>query len=161
MSMQMNFDPNAFLDLAIDTPFERRNPLPAGDYPATIREVGVRQWQSKDKYDDSGNLKSGIVYDVALTLHIPLDVKERLKYTTDELQLKDSIMVDLNAQGGLDTAPGRNGSMRRYREALDMNKPGTAFRPREMAGRMVLVRVKHEEYLGNIQERVDGVAKMP
>jgi hypothetical protein len=42
-----------------------------------------------------------------------------------------------------------------------MNKAGETFRPRLMAGRMLLVRVKHEEYNGNIQERVGGVAKLP
>jgi len=33
------------------------------------------------------------------------------------------------------------------------------FRAREMAGRPIRVRVKHEEYQGNIQERVDSVAR--
>lgn len=157
----MQFDPNAFLDIPIDTPFERRTPLPAKDYVALINEVTVRQWQSKDKYNEDGTLKSGIAYDIALEIQIPEDLREQLKYEKNTLQMKDSIMVDLNAQGGLDTAPGKNGAMRRYREALDMNKPGEVFRPRLMAGRMLLVRIGHEEYQGNIQERVTGVAKLP
>lgn len=161
MQPSMTFDPNAFLDLPIDTPFERRNPLPAKDYVSCIKEVTVRQWQSKDKYNDDGTLKSGIAYDILHSIQIPQDLRESLKYEKDSIDLKDSIMVDLNAQGGLDTSPGKNGAMRRYREALDMNKPGEVFRPRSMAGRMVLVRIKHEEYQGNIQERIDAVAKLP
>lgn len=159
--MQMQFDPNAFLDLPIEQAFERRIPLPAKDYVAQINEITVRQWTSKDKYNDDGTLKSGVAYDVTLDIQIPEDLREQLKYEKNSLVLKDSIMVDLNAQGGLDTAPGKNGAMRRYREALDMNKPGETFRPRLMAGRMLLVRIKHEEYQGNIQERVDSVAKLP
>lgn len=159
--MQMQFDPNAFLDLPIDTAFERRLPFPAKDYVSVIKEVTVRQWTSKDKYDDQGNLKSGVAYDVVHSLQIPEDLRAQLNYTKDSFDIKDSIMVDLNAQGGLDTAPGKNGAMRRYREALDMNKPGEVFRPRSMAGRMLLVRIGHEEYQGNIQERVTGVARLP
>lgn len=159
--MQMQFDPNAFLDLPIEEAFERRAPLPAKDYVAVVKEVTVRQWQSKDKYNDDGTLKSGIAYDVTLSLQIPEDLRTSLGYDRDSFDIKDGIMVDLNAQGGLDTAKGKNGQMRAYREALDMNKAGEVFRPRSMAGRMLLVRVKHEEYNGNIQERVGGVAKLP
>lgn len=159
--MQMQFDPNAFLDLPIEEAFERRNPLPAKDYVSVIKEVTVRQWSSKDKYNEDGTLKSGIAYDIVHTLQIPADLRETLGYDKDTFDIKDGIMVDLNAQGGLDTAKGKNGAMRAYREALDMNKAGETFRPRLMAGRMLLVRVKHEEYQGNIQERVGGVARLP
>lgn len=156
----MQFDPSAFLDLPVDQAFERRPPLPVKDYPAIIQDVTARQWQSKDKYNADGSPKTGIAYDVSLSLQIPLDVKDQLGLKTDTLTLKDSIMLDLNDQGGLSTEPGANRQLRQYREALDMNKPGVAFRARDMIGRMVLVRIKHEEYQGNIQERPAGVAKL-
>ncbi|HQR20778.1 MAG TPA: hypothetical protein PKV98_07920 [Burkholderiaceae bacterium] len=156
----MQFDPQAFLELPVDVAFERRPPLPVKDYPAVIQDVTARQWQSKDKYNADGSPKTGIAYDVALQLQIPLDVKEELGLKTDTLVLKDSIMLDLNDQGGLATEPGANRQLRNYREALDMNKPGVAFRARDMIGRMLLVRIKHEEYQGNIQERPAGVSKI-
>lgn len=156
-----NFDPAAFLEMPVEVALERRPPLPAGDYPSQIQEVKARQWQSKDKYNEDGTLKAGIAYDITHVVQVPLDVKERVGLSSDTMTLKDSIMLDLNAQGGLDTAPGKNGGLRRYREALDMNKPGVAFRATDMAGKMLLVRVKHEEYQGNIQERIDGVARLP
>jgi hypothetical protein len=157
------FDPNAFLDLEITEAFERRPVLPVRDYPTLIQEVNPRQWQSKDKYNDAGQLKSGVAYDLTLVVQVPLDVKEQIGLKTDTLTLKDSVMVDLNANGGLDTSPGANRQLRNYREALDMNKPGVSFRPREMAGRMVLLRIKHEEYpvgSGNLQEKPASVAKI-
>jgi hypothetical protein len=158
--MSMQFDPQAFLDLPVEEAFERRPPLPVKDYPAQIQDVTARQWQSKDKYNNDGSPKAGIAYDVALQIQIPLDVKEMLGLKTETLQIKDSIMLDLNDQGGLATEPGANRQLRQYREALDMNKPGQAFRARDMIGRMVLLRIKHEEYQGNIQERPAGVTKL-
>ena len=76
--------------------------LTAKDYVAVINEVTVRQWQSKDKYNDDGTLKSGIAYDIAMSLQIPQDLREALGYEKDSLAIKDSIMVDLNAQGGVE-----------------------------------------------------------
>lgn len=158
--MSLHFDPQAFLDLPVDTAFERRPPLPVKDYPAIIQDVAARQWQSKDKYNNDGSPKTGIAYDVTLSVQIPLDVKDQLGLKTDSLTLKDSIMLDLNDQGGLSTEPGANRQLRQYREALEMNKPGVTFRARDMVGRMVLLRIKHEEYQGNIQERPAGVSKI-
>ena len=157
------FDPNAFLDLEITEAFERRPALPVRDYPTLIQEVTARQWTSKDKYNDNGTLKSGVAYDLTLVVQVHLDIKEQIGLKTDTLTIKDSVMVDLNANGGLDTSPGANRQLRNYREALDMNKPGQAFRAREMAGRMVLLRIKHEEYpvgSGNLQEKPASVAKI-
>jgi hypothetical protein len=156
-----NFDPNAFLDLTINETFERRISLPVKDYPAIIQDVAARQWTSKDKFNDDGTPKQGVVYDVTLSLQLPLDVKEHCQMTKDTFDLRDSIMLDLNAQGGLSTEPGANRQLRQYREALNMNVPGQPFSPRGMVGKMLLVRLKHEEYQGNIQERVAGVARLP
>lgn len=156
-----HFDPTAFLDMPVDQEFTKRPPIPAMDYPATISDITAREWQSKDKYDAQGNLKKGIAYDVALTLEIPLSIREATGIKSETLQLKDSIMLDLNDQGGLSTETGANRQLRNYREALDMNKPGVVFRAREMIGRRLLVKVKHEDYQGNIQERPAGVSAAP
>jgi hypothetical protein len=160
----MSFDPQAFLDLPIDEAFERRPPVPAMDYPAEINDVVSRPWQSKDKVDARGELKKGIAYDVSLSIQIPMDVKERLGLKPDfVLKTKDSIMLDLNELGGLDTTPGANRQLRNYREALDMNKPGVTFRARDMIGRMLLARIVHEIYpvgSDNVQERVGFVAAL-
>lgn len=156
--MQQQFDPTAYLDMPIDVPLERRPPLPAVDYVGTITAVTATQWTSKDKTDEMGRPKSGIRFDLAIRIDIPLNVKESLGLKTDDMSLKDSIMIDMNAQGGISTEPGANSRLRAYREALGMNKPGEVFRPRDMEGRRLTVKVKHEEYNGNIQERVGAIA---
>ena len=162
------FDKEAYLNLSIDEAFERRPVIPAADYPALIQSVDVRKWQAKDKYYDSGpragQLKEGIAYDLKLEVEVPLDVRERLGFKPDfKLMITDSLMADLNSSGGLDTTPGANRQMRAYREALDMNKPGVPFRPAEMAGRRVLLRVKHEawpEGSDNLVEKPNGVSRL-
>lgn len=160
----MSFDPNAYLDLPIDEEFTRRPLVPVSDYVATISDLQARQWTSKDKTDSQGRPKTGIAYDVSLELDIPLEVKEKVGLKPDfVLKLKDSIMVDLNDNGGLDTAAGANRQLRNYREALDMNKAGVTFRPREMIGRRLLVKVKHENYpegSDNWNEKPNGVARL-
>jgi signal transduction protein with GAF and PtsI domain len=158
-----NFDPNAFLDMPVDVAFERRPPLPVKAYTAIIEELIPRQWQSDKKFNTDGTPKSGVAYDLILSIQIPLDVKDQLGLKIDTLKVKDGILLDMNEQGGLDSAPGANRQLRMYREALDMNKPGVTFRARDMAGRMLLVQIKHEEYpqgSGNMQEKVASVAKL-
>lgn len=163
-----HFDPQAFLDLPVDVAFEKRPLVPVNDYPALVQEVSSRQWVSKDKTYESGpnagKPKTGIAYDVKLEVEIPLDVKERVGLKSDfKLVMTDSIMLDLNDQGGLATEAGSNRQLRNYREALDMNKAGVTFRAREMAGRRLLLRIKHEEYpagSGNFNEKPNGVAAL-
>ncbi len=68
-------------------------------------------------------------------------------------------MLDLNESGSIDWGKGRNGALRRWREALDMNKPGEAFSIRQMVGRPILVKIKHRSYQGELYEEVDSVSK--
>lgn len=156
------FDPAQFLDMPVDAPLERRPPLPLQDYTATIQELTAGKWQSKDKYNSDGSLKSGVKYDVKLQLEIPQDVQEKLGITLPTFMLNDGIMLELNEAGGIDTGVGKNRQLRNYREALDMNKVGESFRASNMVGRMLKVRIKHEIYpegSDNIMEKVAGVAK--
>ena len=153
--MQMQFDPAAFLDLPIEVPLEKRPPLPIGDYTSTIADVTARPWQGKA--DPS---KSGMAYDVTHTVEVPEAVRAQLGMTVPTITLKDSIMLDLTESGSIDTSPGRNRGLRNYREALDMNKPGEAFRARAMVGRLCKVKVTHEVYQDAPVERISGVARI-
>lgn len=148
-----NFDPAAFIDLELSAPTEKRPPLPVGDYTATVGEVTCVPWQSKD------GTKSGLRYVVPLDVQVPPDVKTQLGLNTDSIKLTDSIMLDLTDGGMLDQSPGRNSGLRRYREALDMNKAGDVFGPRKMQGHLILVKVTHEIWNDQVQERVGGVAR--
>lgn len=154
------FDPNAFMNLEMDQPLKRRPPLPPGDYIAQIGEVKAEEWTSKK---DPNNPKSGMRYNIPLTLEVPAEVQTKLGSAEDpyptQVKLSDTCMLDLTDNGTLDMSVGKNGGLRRWREAVDMNKPGDVFSPRKMQGRMILVKLSHELYNGEVQERVGGITK--
>jgi hypothetical protein len=83
--------------------------------------------------------------------------------TSPTLELKDSIMLDLNSGGMIDYSPGKNGGLRRYRDATDLNKPGVPFKARDLVGRMVKLKIGHREYpegSGDLFEEIKGVSKV-
>lgn len=146
------FDPSSFLDATIDAPSEKRPPLPVGDYTAIIGEVTARQWQSKD------GSKSGIAWDVPLTFDVPAEVQAATGMGPT-LTLKDAIFLDLTEGGTINNAPGKNGRLRAYREAVNLNKPGDVFSARKMTGQVIRVAIKHELYEDNIVERIGAVTR--
>jgi hypothetical protein len=163
MSM-MNFDPTAYLEMSVDAPMEKRPPAPAGVYfPANITGLNVAQWRSKEKIDEAtGALKEGIHFDIALEVQFPTDLKQQYGLTFDKLTITDGVMIDRNSAGGIDTTPGKNTGLRKYREACDLNLPDEVFKPVQLVGRTVMVKFKHEEYpagSGNLQERIADVIR--
>jgi len=147
------FDPQAFLDVSMEEALEKREVLPVGDYTAIIGEVSARAWTGK-----KDPTKSGIAWDLPLTIDIPAELQASLGLAST-LTLKDSIMLDLTDGGTIDTSKGKNGRLRMYREALDMNKPGEGFSARRMQGQVLTVKIGHEIYQDAPVERITGVAK--
>lgn len=153
--MSSIFDPQTLLDTEITEVSEERPPLPVGDYRAVIGEVTAANWQSRD------GLRSGVKWNVPLTLEIPPEVAEEMGMSDmTELKLTDSIMLDLTPAGSIDMTRGKNVRMRLYREALDMNKPGDSFSPRKMQGQVILVHVDHREHEGRIMENPTRVTRL-
>jgi hypothetical protein len=152
------FDPMLFLQATTEQASERREPLPVGDYTAVIGEVKAHRWTS-DKED--AKVKSGIRLEVPLQIQIPPEIIEKLGYDSDSLTVRDSLMLDVTADGrSLDYSKGKNNQLRFYREATGKNQAGAAFAPANLQGCVVLVKIKHEIYNGVPQEKVAGVAKM-
>ena len=146
------FDPQSFLEATLDAPTERRPPLPVErDYTAVIGEVKSHVWSKEGK--------SGIRWEVPLLIEIPADLQGDVG-GLQNVTLSDSIFIDVTPQGTIDNAPGRNSGLRRYREATNMNNPGDSFSARKMQGVAVKVKIKHELYMEQIQERIAGVAKL-
>jgi hypothetical protein len=151
-----NFDPTAFLNATITEATVKRPPLPAGaEFVATIKELKEpRQWTGKNDPTKKG---------VAVDLIIEIDMTaypELQKYIgVDKVQIQTSIMLDTTEAGTLDTGPGKNGGLRRYREALGMNTPGQPFSFRMMEGRMIRVKIGHREYQGDLFDEIAAVAK--
>ena len=157
-----NFDPSVFLDATTTDAATRRPPLPVGDYIGTVGEPKSRAWESKKP---DAKVKSGVAIDVPVTIDVQ-SILSRLSHEDQkifkdvkEVTITAGIMIDLNDSGMIDWGVGRNGSMRRWREALDMNKPGEAFSIRMMQGRQVRVKIKHRVYEGEFFDEIDSVSK--
>ena len=158
--MSFDFDPNAFLSQETTAASERRAPVPAQDYVATIKEIKADRWQSKDKLDpETGELKSGPLFIFTLELDLPEDVREKCKIK--QLTLTDRLMLDVAPGGGaLDFSPGKNNRLRIYREATNLNAAGAPFSPGMLVGKLIKVRVTHEVYQETVQERPGAISKV-
>lgn len=155
MSFDSSFNPDTFLDATLTDPTEKRQPLPVGDYTAILGAVTARQWQGK-----TDPTKSGIAWDIPVTIDVPAEIQAELKMDQSTLNLKDSIMIDLTANGTIDNGPGKNRRLRAYREATDMNKPGDVFSARKMEGKVVKVKITHDLWEGQPIEKISGVVAM-
>jgi hypothetical protein len=151
------FDPSTYLEVELSEPTVRRPPLPVGDYLAVVGAVKAEAWSGKPGGKAEG--RSGMKWVVPLQIDVPPATQTALGLTSSVITLTDSIMLDLTEQGTIDNSPGKNGGMRRYRDALDMNKPGDTFGPRKMEGRPIRVKIGHEIYQGDTMERIEGIAK--
>lgn len=157
--MTSAFDPNVFLDAQTTEVNEKRPPLPAenpaaddGLYLAVIGEIKTASGQI-EKGERAGQPWVSML--VPLRIQVPSEVQAL--GINPELTLTDRVFLDLTPQGALDNSKGKNRQQRTYREACDMNKPGEAFAWRMLQGRTVKVKLSHELYDGNIQERISGV----
>lgn len=154
MTSQSLFDPQSYLSATINEPTTRRPPIPAGlILPGIITAVTARPWQGK-----KDSTKSGIAMDVAIEVDVS-SVPQLSGSGFTSVKLTDGIMLDLTESDMIDNSAGKNGKMRRYREALNMNKPGEAFSFQAMVGRPIKVKVKHEEYEGELLDKVDSVVR--
>lgn len=154
MSTSM-FSPESFLDAQITEASVKRPPLSAGkDFVGIITAVTPRTWQGKE--DPS---KSGIAMDVKIEFDLNSDPAELARVGVPKVIIQDSIMLNLTDSGAIDLAPGKNGRLRQYREALDMNKSGEPFSFRNMIGRPIRAKIKHDPYQGEIFDKVDSVAR--
>lgn len=155
------FDPSTFLDATTTEQSVRRPPLDPGDYTAVTGEIKARAWTAKKP---EAKIKAGIAFDVPLTVEVPLEQQERLKLPSSTITMNDSIMIETTTQGNIDYGVGKNASLRRWREATNLNAPGVSFNPRMLGGKVVKVKIGHriaEEgpSVGEIFDEIQGVAK--
>lgn len=152
MSQQI-FDPNMFLDITVDQPFEDRIPLPVGEYTAMVGQITARSWQSKD------GTKAGVAWDIPLVVDVPPEVQQQCACMAT-MKLTDSAMIDLNEAGnGFDMGPGKNRVLKDYREATDTNRPGDKFGAKLLQGKIVKIRISHDLWEGRIREKITGRSK--
>lgn len=153
MSTISKFNLDALMSSEITEAQEKRPPIPVGTYQARIKTLVPGTWAKKDGTD------SGVKFDLTLEVTIPSDVQGELGIQESTVILRDSIMLNLNAAGGIDTSPGKNARLRTYRIACGMNVQSQPFSPPQFVGKGVSVTIKHEMYEGEIQEKIGAVTE--
>jgi hypothetical protein len=136
------FDPSTFLDATINEANSTvSTPCPEGEYAAIAGEPVIRQWTSKD------GTKSGLALDINWEIDGGSYSAVKAAVGRDKVFVRQGIMLDTNAQGGLDTGKGMNVGLGKLREAVRLNKAGQPFSFRMLQGQVAKVSVKH---------RIDG-----
>jgi hypothetical protein len=153
-----NFDPSAFLDATTTEALTRRPPIPAGVVlQGIITDAVARSWTSNKP---EAKVKAGIAVDLKIEIDLNSYPDVKAAVGVDKVTMTPGIMLDMKDDGkSIDWSTGKNGNLRRYREALGMNNPGEPFSIRQMVGRPILVKIKHRTYEGEFYDEVDSVAK--
>lgn len=146
------FDPATFLDQTVtDANSTVSTPVPVGEHLATCGEVKIESWVSKD------GTKSG------LRAELPWAIENNAAVTQvtgrPKNIVRQSIMLDLTPEGGLDMGKGMNVQLGKVREAVGLNTPGQPFSFRMIQGRAAKIKVEHEPYNGQLYAKVGAVAK--
>lgn len=149
------FDPQSFLDASTTEALVKRPPIPAGtELVGVITAQKPRAWTGK-KDPTMGGIAIDLTVEFDLTGYPAVQAIVGL----DKVQIVDGIMLDLTEGGSIDYAPGKNGKLRRYREALGLNVPGQSFSIRMMEGRPIRCKIKHDPYEGEVYDKIESVAK--
>lgn len=147
------FDPEVFLTATLTEANSTQSiPVDAGEYPGLVDEVEVRSWQGKK--DPS---KSGISLDLLWNID---SAQQREKLGRDKVIVRQSIMIDLNESGGIDTGKGKNIRLGRLREATGCNRPGEPFNFLMFKGRAAKVKVEQRPEGDVIYNDVTAVAAL-
>lgn len=128
------FDANAFLSQeitgALDTKYV---PIPPGDYPAIITKLEGREQDNKND-----PAKPWTVLDVTYQLE---DAKVREVTGLPNPTVRQSIFLEMDASGRLDTSKGKNIALGRLREAVGLNDPDKPFSFQQLMGQACVVSV--------------------
>jgi hypothetical protein len=153
--MSSAFDPSVFLDAQVNEVNEKRPPLPVenpddanGLYTAVIGEIKADSG-IVGKGDNAG--KPWVSMIIPLRIQVP-PVVQALGVPA-EITLTDRAFLDLTPTGGLDNSKGKNRRQKDYRDATGTNVAGVPFAWRQLQSKVVKVKVNHELYQDQIQER--------
>ena len=148
----MSFDAQSFLSAAITSSNDTKViPCPVGDYMGVIEKIQPRQWQSKD------GTQTGIALDV---FWIVEDANVKALLGRDTVTVKQSIMLDITPQGGLDTSKGKNIGLGRLREAVNKNADGVPFSFEMLPGLSARISVSHRVNGEDVYAEVKSVSRL-
>ena len=93
--------------------------------------------KTKLRVTDKGQLILDVVW-------LPEDEEQRMRLGVLQLPTaRQSVFLDVTAQGGLDMSEYKNGSLGRLREALDLNREGQRWGFADFVGKTALIKVEN------------------
>lgn len=141
-----NFDPDQFMSATTEEASETSfKPIPENDYQAVITKIEAR------------NPKGHAILDVHWAIDDPSLAAEM---GIENPQVRQSVFLDVNEQGALQTGANKNVQLGRLRDALSQNNPGQPWAPSMMEGQVARISIKHRIDGDNIYSDVKGVARV-
>ena len=123
-----NFDPDTFLDTAVDTELSTEFiPVPEGEYVAVIDDLQMKPTR-----------KGGMMVMVKWSID---DAAVASETGRDNNTVTQMIFLDLTAEGQLDTAKGKNIKLGKLRDVFNQNSSGHSLR--ELLGNSARIMVTH------------------
>lgn len=111
----MTFDPQEFMNATVDGANDTHYvPIPEGDYTAVVEAV------TDPSLTDKGNMFMHVLWSIDSE---PL----RRQMDREKITIRQTLWLDLNKEGRLDTGKGKNVPLGRIREATGLNGPGFKF----------------------------------
>ncbi len=132
---ETTFNPDEFLAQTTTEQMDTRFPsIPPGEYPAIIDGIAVRQQPGKDD-----PTKLFTLLDVTYAID---DAGVKAATGLVKPTIRQTVFLDLNDAGQLDTGKSKNVNLGRLREALGLNVAGQAFSFQNLVGQACVVKTK-------------------
>ena len=145
MNQTSAFDPDSFLSTTTEDANETSfRPIPEGEYNAVITKLDVR------------TPKESTILDITWSVD---DETARVETGMDDPQVRQSVFLDINTQGGLESGANKNVQLGRLREALGQNLTGQPWAPSMLEGQVARISIKHRIVEDVVYSDVKGVAK--
>jgi len=150
------FDPDLLMAAVTEQALTRRPPIPAGT--ELLGMVGKPTGRQNPGKQDPSKLYTFFDFPIEVDLTGVPGLAEM--QGTTKINLRHSVSLDLTASGTIDWSTGKNGGLRRMREALDMNTAGQPFSIAAMQGRPIRVKIGNRTYEGEIYDEIESVSKV-
>lgn len=116
------FNPEQFLQQTVTEAFETRmTPVPEGEYLASIDKLGMRTLPNTGQP----------ILDITWTI---LDDAVKAALGLSKITVRQSVFLDLDANGKLDNGANKNIRLGQIREAMGQNTPGQPWGPMMLNG---------------------------
>lgn len=138
------FDPDTFLNTTFtEESSTRREPIPVGEYQASIEEV-------KPDVTQSGKALLRVTWKLVNTGDESLD--DRL--------VSQTVWLDLTPGGALDMSRGSNIGLGRLRDAVGQNTAGRPWQPSMLIGSVATVQISHRADKENPEIVYDDIKRV-